>query len=330
MAALTPNSLSVHWRIALGAAQSALHAEAGCPGLGVPSAELRERGARLERERDAIQHLLERDAHIAHLPLVRRLTFPSVQRAQLGLPATVEACVFELDGVLTPSAELHYAAWATVFDSFLARRFAQASVHLSHLARLSRRADYEQQLHGRPRLEGLRALLASRGLTLPEGTPSDPPEAETIHGLANAKSRALRALLQHEGIDAYAGSARYLEALAGSGLGCAVVSASANAHAILARAELADLADVVVDGAAMRELGLRPKPAADLLVAACERLDLLPGRVAAFETTAAGVAAARTAGVGFVVFVARHEAEPEGVRPDRVVPDLAELLRATP
>jgi HAD superfamily hydrolase (TIGR01509 family) len=324
---LTPNTLSVHWRIALGAAQNALHAEAGCPGIALPPGELRERSTRLERERDAVQHLLESDARVVHLPLVRRLAFPHIQRSQLGLPVPVEACVFELDGVLTPSADLHYAAWASVFDGFLVRRFAHASVHLSHLARLSRRADYEQQLHGKPRLEGVRALLASRGLTVPEGSVDDAPGAETIHGLANAKERALRALLAQEGIDAYTGSARYLEALAGAGLGCAVVSASTTTHAILAHAELSDLVDVVVDGAAMRQLDLRPKPAADLLVAACERLDLPPARVAAFETTAAGVAAAHAAGAGLVVFVARHEAMPSGLVADRVVPDLGELLR---
>jgi len=312
---LNPNTLSVHWRIALGAAQDALHSGADYPGAGPLATELRTRGARLTRERDEVQRLLERDARIERVALVRRLSFPNVRRSRLGLPPGIEACVFELDGVLTPSADLHYAAWATVLDGFLLRRFAQASVHLGHFARLSRRTDYEQYLHGRPRVDGLRAFLASRGLTVSE---------ETVHELADAKDHALRTLLARQGIEAYAGAARYLEALAGSGLGCAVVSASANTDAILEHAELADLVDVVIDGSAMRMLDLRPKPAADLVIAACEELDVPPRAVAAFETTAAGVEAAHAAGAGFVVSVARQG----GAAADRLVGDVAELLQA--
>lgn len=309
---LDPNTLSVHWRIALGAAHDALRAGAEYPGAGPLAAELRRRSSALTHERDDVQRLLERDARVEHIPLVRRLSFPHVHRTQLGLPHQVQACVFELDGVLTPSAELHYAAWASVLDDFLVRHFARASVHLGHFARLSRRTDYGQYLHGRPRIDGLRAFLASRGLTLPE---------DTILALADAKDRALRALLAQEGIEAYAGAVRYLEALAGSGLACAVVSASANTRAILEHAELVDLVDLVVDGATMQALGLRPKPAADLLVAACEQLDVPPASVAAFETTRAGVDAARAAGAGFVVSVASWEPA------DQVVADLGELLR---
>jgi HAD superfamily hydrolase (TIGR01509 family) len=325
MRAFAPNTLSVHWRIALGAAHDALDAAATCPGIRVVPAETHERAVRLVHERDAVQQLLEQDARAERMPLTRRLVFPSVRRAELGLPADVEACVFELDGVLTPSADLHYTAWATVLDDFLVAHFARASVHLGHLARLSRRADYEQHLHGQPRVEGLRAFLASRGLTLPDGTPRDAPGTETIYGLANAKNHALRALLARQGIEAYAGSARYMEALAGSGLGCVVVSASANADAILDRAELTDLVDVLIDGAAMTQLGLRAKPAADLIVAACERLDLPPQHVASFETTAAGVAAAHAAGIGFVVFVARDEGAAPAAA-DCTVTDPGELL----
>lgn len=283
---LSPNTLSVHWRIALGAAQDALNAGASYPGAGPLAAELRSRRTRLARERDEVQRLLERDARVEHVALLRQLSFPHVRRAELGLPQEIEACVFELDGVLTPSADLHYAAWATALAEYVIRR-----------------ADYEEHLHGRPRLDGLRSFLASRGLTPPE---------KTVAELAAAKDRALRALLARQGIDAYAGATHYLEALAGSGLGCAVVSASENTTRILQRAELEDLVDVVVGG----------WTAPELIVAACEQLDVPPASVAAFETTSDGVKAARAVGAGYVVGVAG----PPGA--DRVVGDLGELLAA--
>jgi HAD superfamily hydrolase (TIGR01509 family) len=258
--------------------------------------EAHERRTHLVRERDEVQRLLEADAAVERLPLTRRLTFPSVSRAQLGLPTGIDACVFELDGVLTPSADLHFAAWSAVLDDF-------------------RRSDYEEHFEGRPRLDGLRLFLASRGLTVPE---------RTIRERTDAKNRALQALLRREGVTAFAGATRYLEALAGSGLASVVVSASANTIAILGRAGIRDLVDVVVDGNRMADLDLRPKPAADVVVAACEELGLRPLDVACFEIAAAGVEAARAAGAGLVVFVARHEAK--ALPADRVIGDLAELL----
>lgn len=317
---ISPNALSARWRLALGAAETALRAEADCPGAVLPPGEVHEHRAHLVRERDEVQHLLEADAAMEHARLTRRLVLPTLGRAQLGLPPGIDACVFELDGVLTPSADLHYAAWAAVLDAFLVERFAAGSVHVAHLGRLSRRSDYEQYLDGRPRIQGLRAFLASRGLTVPE---------RTVHELAEEKNRVLRTLLEREGVTAYAGTTRYLESLAAAGLASIVVSASANTSTILERADLRDLVDVVVDGNRMRAHDLRPKPAADVLVAACEDLDLPPHAVASFETTKAGFQAARAAGAGLVVFVARHELEAPPPPADRVVADLAELLGAT-
>jgi HAD superfamily hydrolase (TIGR01509 family) len=293
---ISPNARSARWRLALGAAESALRAEVECPGPMLLPGEAHERRTHLVRERDEVQRLLEADAAVERLPLTRRLTFPSVSRAQLGLPTGIDACVFELDGVLTPSADLHFAAWSAVLDDF-------------------RRSDYEEHFEGRPRLDGLRLFLASRGLTVPE---------RTIRERTDAKNRALQALLRREGVTAFAGATRYLEALAGSGLASVVVSASANTIAILGRAGIRDLVDVVVDGNRMADLDLRPKPAADVVVAACEELGLRPLDVACFEIAAAGVEAARAAGAGLVVFVARHEAK--ALPADRVIGDLAELL----
>jgi HAD superfamily hydrolase (TIGR01509 family) len=324
----TADALGAAWRLALAAAHDALAASSGCPTPTLGDAELRARTRRLAQERDEVEALLEAEARLRHVSLVRRLTLPTATRAELGLPRDVDACLFDLDGVLAASADAHFAAWAETFDALLARRLAAASVHLCHYARFSRRADYDDHVAGKPRLEGARAFLASRGIALPDGRPDDPPGAETVHGFANGKNAALRRRLAHEGVAAYAGARRYLDAAAAAGLPCAVVSPSANTGAILERAGLADLVDVVVDGRTMAELGLRAKPAADALVAACERLGVATEHAAAFETTAAGIAAARAAAIRLVVLVTRDGAAPAaGWTPDLAVGDLAELLR---
>jgi HAD superfamily hydrolase (TIGR01509 family) len=280
------------------------------------------------RDRATAAALLQAAADIEHVRLVRRLTMPSLSKPQLGLPLTVEACVFDLDGVLAASADVHFAAWAETFDEFLSRRFEDASVHFSHCERLSRRVDYEAYLAGRTRLDGVRAFLASRGIKLPEGEEDDRPGTATVHGLANRKREALRGRLEHEGMNAYAGSYRYLEAAAGAGLLCAVVSASTNTAAIVERAGLIDLVDVVVDGYAMSAGGLRAKPEPDTLIAACAELAVEPRNAAAFETTPAGIAAARRA--GFAVAVAVDRTGGAGALrtagADVVVSDLAGLL----
>lgn len=318
---VTLNALSASWRLALAAAHDALTAVDGS----LPADELHARNQRLNKERDRVERLLEADALVEHTHIVRHLTLPTTGRANLGLPETIDACIFDLDGVLAPSADLHFAAWADVLDRFLVHRMERASVHFSHYARFSRRNDYAENMHGKPRLDGIRAFLGSRGITLPEGRPNDPPDAETVHGLANAKNVALRARLAHEGIAAFTGSTRYLEAVSAAGLASIVVSASANTSFFLQQADLFDLVDVVVDGQTMRADGLQPKPAPDVLVAACQRLNVSPAHAAAFETTAAGVAAARAARMGLVVGVSRGESdEPFGA--DRVVGDLGDLL----
>jgi beta-phosphoglucomutase-like phosphatase (HAD superfamily) len=326
---VTVDSLSASWRVALAAARDALLASDRCPVPALAPTDVRERTNRLTHEREQVAALLEADARTTHVNLVRPLTLPTASKRELGLPATVDACLFDLDGVLTPSADLHFAAWADTFDTFLGHHFERAGVHFAQFERFSRRADYEEHLHGRPRLDGVRAFLASRGITLPEGTAADPPGAETVHGLANRKNEALLQRLDREGVGAFAGSHRYLQAAADAGLACAVVSASANTAAILDRARLADLVDQLIDGNTMRTLGLRPKPAPDTLEAACESLHLPPSRVVAFETTHAGVEAARAAGMGFVVGVARSEGETEALRADVIVADLGELLRVS-
>src|SRR5262249_35258146 len=148
--------------------------------------------------------------------------------------------------------------------------------------------------------------LASRGIRLPEGSPDDPPSAETVHGLAQRKNLALLRRLATEGVHAHAGARHYLEALREAGIHAAVVSASTNTSAIPGRAGLDQLVEVRIDGKTIVDEHLRPWPAPDLLLAACDGLNVAPRHTAAFETMPEGVAAGRKAGFGEVVAVERH------------------------
>jgi beta-phosphoglucomutase-like phosphatase (HAD superfamily) len=323
---VTLNTIAAGWRVALAAAHHALAASSACPSETLLPSDLRLRSTRLTREREQVAALLDADARETHIHLVRRLSFPTATRAELGLPSTIDACLFDLDGVLTATADLHFRAWALTFDTFLLHQLDRGSIHFSHYARFSRRADYDEIIHGKPRLDGVRAFLASRGLTLPEGSPDDAPTADTVWGLANRKNAALQTLIEHEGVNAYAGTHRYLEAVADAGLACVVISASANTAEILERAGIDDLVDFRVDGVTMRTQGLQPKPAPDTLVAACALLGLAPSQAAAYETTTAGVTAARAAAIGLLVGVDRSEDSHGIAGADVTVGDLAELL----
>ena len=229
---------------------------------------------------------------------------PRASAALLGLGSSVEACVFDLDGVLAASTALHADAWRETFDDFLARHYAQAHERFGPWQPFAMQ-DYWRYLHGRPRIDGTRAFLASRGIRLPRGTPGDTPEAETEWGLAARKNEVLQRHLRGHGVRAYEDSIRYLELAREAHLGLALVSASANTLEILERAGLLPLVDEVIDGNAMREARLRPKPAPDSVLAACRRLGVPPAAVATFDTTAAGLEAARSAGVGRVLAVER-------------------------
>ncbi len=326
---VTLDDVAAGWRLALGTAADALRA-AGSLGLSsLDAAELHRLNTRLTQERDAVARLLDAIAREEHVQLRRPLSAPPATRKMLGLPTDTLACVFDLDGVLTASAELHAAAWADTFDEFLTRRAEHAGEAFAHSVRpFDRRGDYFAHLHGRPRLDGVREFLASRGIRVSEGRATDPPTAETVHGLARRKNEALRHRLAGEGVAAFAGSRRYLETAREAGLRCVVVSASANTTEILERAGLAELVDAHVDGETMEDERLRAKPAPDTIVAACRLVGAPPEAAVAFETTRAGVAAARAAGIGLVVAVDRagREGALREAGADVVVGDLADLL----
>jgi beta-phosphoglucomutase-like phosphatase (HAD superfamily) len=286
-----------------------------------------ERSRRLGEERVETVQLLRSLGHDLHATsrLVDWLEVPTLTRGLLGLPADVVACVFDLDGVLTTSPEAHATAWAEAFDPFLLA-WAERSGRL--FIPFDRRDEYERFVAGKPRIDGVRTFLASRGIGLPEGASDDPTSAESIHGLANRKNLALQRRLQREGVAAYEGSRCYLEAAQRLGLRRAVVSASANTGAILERAGLAHLVEDRIDGNAIRVERLRPEPAPDAILAACERLGVESCKVAAFATTPTGVRAAQAAHAELVIGVDRSGYADRLLisGADVVIGDLTELI----
>lgn len=232
------------------------------------------------------------------------------------LPPAVTACVFDMDGVLTQTADVHYRAWADTFLDVLAMNLTEA--------------DYLAHVDGRARRDGVRSFLAAQGIELPEGDPDDSPSERTIAGIANLKNERLVERLQRDGVDAFPGSVRYVEAVRGSGMRTAVVTASAHAHEVLEAAGIAHLFEVVVDGVVAARDGLAGKPAPDTFLAAADQLGVPPTAAAVFEDSLAGVEAGRAGGFGYVVGVDRagqaDELRQHGA--DTVVTDLADLLDA--
>jgi beta-phosphoglucomutase family hydrolase len=239
----------------------------------------------------------------------------------------VTACLFDLDGVLTQTAKVHAAAWRQMFDDYLRRRAAGAGEAFVPFDPLG---DYDEYVDGKPRDDGVRSFLASRGIQLPEGHAEDPPGADTIHGLGNRKNEILLELIHAEGVPPYEGSVRYVEAVRAAGLRRAVVSSSTNCRDVLAAAGIADLFEEVVDGVVAEREHLRGKPAPDTFLAGARALGVEPAQAAVFEDALAGVAAGRAGGFGFVVGVNRV-GQAEALRAhgaDVVVDDLADLLEA--
>ncbi len=243
-----------------------------------------------------------------------------------GLPSHVRACLFDLDGVLTPTAQVHAAAWKQMFDEYLRDRAKGAA-----FVPFDPVDDYDRYVDGKPRGDGTRAFLVARGITLPEGDVNDPPEAETVRGLGNRKNEIVLRLLREKRIGAYGGSVRYVHAVRGAGLLTAVVSSSRNCQLVLASAGITDLFGAIVDGVVARDMKLGGKPAPDTYLAAARRLEVSAAQSAVFEDALSGVEAGRNGGFGFVVGVDRVGQRAELFRhgANVVVKDLAELLEAS-
>ncbi|MET9777284.1 beta-phosphoglucomutase family hydrolase [Streptomyces sp. NPDC006367] len=239
---------------------------------------------------------------------------------QLGLPDDIQACLFDLDGVVTRTAVVHAAAWKETFDAFLRERDGADFRPFTD-------SDYDEYVDGRPRADGVRTFLASRGIELPEGDPDDPPDAQTVNGVGNRKNELVLEKIRTEGVEAYDGTLRYIGAVRAAGLATAIVSSSANTVDVLRSIGAEHLFDVRIDGVVARERELPGKPRPDTFLAAARDLGVEPARAAVFEDALAGMDAGRSGHFGYVVGVDRvgqtdalyaHGA-------DRVVKDLAEL-----
>ncbi|MBV9322047.1 MAG: beta-phosphoglucomutase family hydrolase, partial [Mycobacterium sp.] len=237
----------------------------------------------------------------------------------------VQACLFDLDGVLTETAAVHAASWKEMFDAYLRSRSARSGEPFVPFDPVR---DYETYVDGKPRDDGTRSFLQSRGIVLPDGNPDDPPEGETIRGLGNRKNMIFLQRLHDHGVHVFPGSLRYLEAVRAAGLHVAVVSSSKNTTQVLQAAGLRDSFEAQIDGLIAARDGLRGKPAPDTYLAAAQALHIAPTRAAVFEDALAGVDAGRAGGFARVVGVDRLGQRDALLRhgADVVVADLAELI----
>jgi beta-phosphoglucomutase family hydrolase len=243
----------------------------------------------------------------------------------LGLPDTVRACLFDLDGVLTDTASVHKKAWETMFDSYLRQRADRTG---EPFVEFDITTDYLPYIDGKKREDGVRSFLSARGITLPEGDPDDDPSAETVYGLGNRKNELFQQTLRDEGVEVFEGSRRYLQKVDAAGLAVAVVSSSANTRDVLEITGLDKFVQQRVDGATMREEHIDGKPAPDSFLRAAELLGVPPAESAVFEDALAGVEAGKRGRFGCVVGVDRV-GQAEALHRNGatvVVTDLAELL----
>jgi beta-phosphoglucomutase family hydrolase len=243
----------------------------------------------------------------------------------LKLPEGITTCLFDLDGVLTQTAKVHARAWKEMFDAFLHEWSERNGVPFEEF---DRPTDYDEFVDGKPRLDGVRSFLESRDIHLPMGSPSDPPDAETIHALGTRKNERVLELIREQGVEPYEGSVRFAEQARDQGLRRAVVSSSTNCEDVLVVAGIDHLFEERVDGKVAEREGLAGKPAPDTFLQGARLLGATPAESAVFEDAQAGVEAGRAGDFGWVVGVDRTgQAEALKRRgADIVVEDLAELL----
>ncbi len=236
-----------------------------------------------------------------------------------------DAVLFDLDGVLTGTAKVHAVCWKRMFDAFLQARAAREG----ELFRpFDTDSDYKHYVDGKPRYEGVKSFLESRGISLPYGDPDDAPGKDTICGLGNRKNALLNDVIESEGVDVYEGSVAWVHQLHEAGIKTAVVSSSKNCETILRAAGIEDLFELRIDGVVAAQLQIAGKPAPDTFLEAARRLEVEPERTVVVEDAISGVQAGRAGGFGLVIGVDR-EGDAEALRKngaDIVVADLAELL----
>jgi beta-phosphoglucomutase family hydrolase len=243
----------------------------------------------------------------------------------LGLPDGITTCLFDLDGVLTQTAEVHAKAWKQMFDEFLRSWYAHKGEPFREFALPD---DYDTYVDGKPRSDGVQSFLESRGIDLPMGSPEDSPDDETIYGLGSRKNDIVLKLIDDEGVEPYEGSVRYVAKARDMGLHRAVVSSSTNCKEVLEAAGIEDLFEVRIDGIVAEREHLKGKPAPDTFLAGAKALGAKPAEAAVFEDALAGVEAGRAGHFGYVVGVDRvgHAAALRDHGADVVVQDLSKLL----
>ncbi len=210
--------------------------------------------------------------------------------------SALDGVLFDLDGVLTPTAEVHMHAWESMFTEL----FSAWGIEPAYTEE-----DYFRYLDGKQRYDGVASLLRSRDVEVPWGDPDDDPSADTVCGIGNRKNEVFARVLRADGIAPYPGSLALLEQLRAAETPIGVVSSSKNAEEVLAAAGIRDFFPVVVDGVVSAREGLRSKPAPDMFAAGARMLGVDPARSAAVEDAHSGVASAVAAGFGLVVGVDR-------------------------
>ncbi len=236
-----------------------------------------------------------------------------------------DAVLFDLDGVITNTAKMHATCWKTMFDEYLKKRSAKTGDPFRSFDLVT---DYRLYVDGKPRFDGVRDFLLSRGIQLPEGLPDDRPRTETVYGLGNHKNQLIEAFLETDGVEAYEGTVAFLRYVRDEGIKTAMVTSSQNGKAVLNAAGIGDLFDVEVDGNTIVHQHLAGKPAPDSFLKAAEMLDVQPARAVVVEDAISGVQAGAQGGFGLVIGVARRGNAEELKRHGAhlVVTDLGELV----
>ncbi len=235
-----------------------------------------------------------------------------------------DAVVFDLDGVVTQTSLVHAAAWKTLFDSYLKTRSGHEGRDFRPFNATS---DYRLHVDGKPRYDGVRDFLASRGIELPWGSPSDPPEYETVCGLGNRKNIFFNAEVSEHGVKVYDSTVKLLHDLRAAGFKTGLISSSKNTEMVIAVTKLGEFFEVRVDGLLAEKLGLPGKPDPTVYLEATLRLGVTPERTVVVEDALSGVEAGRRGGFGLVIGVDRLGQAQELLRygADVAVTDLCEV-----
>jgi len=236
-----------------------------------------------------------------------------------------DAILLDLDGVVTDTASIHAACWKQMFDEFLQKRATQRG---EAFRPFDLATDYRLHVDGKPRFDGVRDFLTSRGIQLPEGSPNDPSQVETVGGLGNRKNDLVNSIIEENGVEPYEGSVKLIHQLRRRGFKIAVVTSSQNCTAVLKAAKLEDFFEVRVDGNMIHAQHLSGKPAPDTFLMAAKLLRVEPARAIVIEDAISGVEAGSAGNFGLVIGVARkgntEELRQHGAH--LVVNDLGELV----